>query len=123
MKIAVLVKQVPDTYGERKLDVATGLIDRDASDAVMDEINERALEVALTLKDSDKSTEVVLITMGPASAKDALRKGLSMGADSAVHVLDDDLEGSDAPTTATVLAAALRQQSFDLVIAGNESTD
>lgn len=123
MKIAVLVKQVPDTYGERRLDTTTGWVDRDASDPVMDEINERALEVALTHKDSDKSTEIVVVTMGPASAKDALRKGLSMGADSAVHVLDDDLQGSDAPTTAAVLAAALKQEGFDLIIAGNESTD
>lgn len=123
MKIVVLVKQVPDTYGDRALDPDSGRIVRDGVDLVADEIDERALEAALARKDRDKSTEVVLLTMGPASATDALRRGLSMGADSAVHVLDPGLAGSDAGWTAQVLAAALRRMGFDLVIAGNESTD
>src|SRR5262245_10670094 len=123
MKIIVLVKQVPDTWGERKLDLATGLVDRDGSEAVVDEISERAVEVALRAKDADKSVEVVVLTMGPEPAKDALRKCLGMGADSAVHVLDPSLAGADAAWTASVLAAAVRRAGFDLVIAGNESTD
>lgn len=123
MKIIVLVKQVPDTYEERKLDSTTGMLDRGASDAVIDEIGERALEVALRYKDSDKTAEVVLLSMGPASVTAALRKGLSMGADSAVHVRDDALVGADLGWTAAVLAAALTKSGFDLVIGGNESTD
>ncbi|MCU1476782.1 MAG: electron transfer flavoprotein subunit beta [Subtercola sp.] len=123
MKIAVLVKHVPDTYGERRLDTTTGLIDRLDDDQVADEINERALEVALSHRDADKSTEVIVISMGPTGAKDALRKCLSMGADSAIHILDDELQGSDAATTAEVLSAALAQQGVDLILAGNESTD
>ena len=123
MKIVVLVKQVPDTYGERRLDSSTGLLDRGASDAVIDEIDERALEVALSYKDGHKETEVVVLSMGPASAAVALRKGLSMGADSAVHVLDEALAGSDAGWTSAALAAALTTTGYDLVIAGNESTD
>lgn len=123
MKIAVLIKQVPDTYGERKL-TPEGLVDRDASDAIIDEISERALEVALQQKDGDKGTEVVVISMGPAEAKDALRKALSMGADSAVHVLDDALVASDTGWTATTLAAAVRHVGgVDLVVAGDSSTD
>ncbi|MGC8000462.1 electron transfer flavoprotein subunit beta/FixA family protein, partial [Salmonella enterica] len=62
-------------------------------------------------------------TMGPESAKESLRKGLAMGADSAVHVVDDALAGSDMVRTSRVLAAALQQTGFDLVIAGNETTD
>lgn len=123
MKIAVLIKQVPDTWGERKLDPATGRVDRDASDRVIDEVGERALEVALTVKDEAKDTEIVAVSMGPQEATDALRKALSMGADSAIHVLDDALTGSDMLRTATVLSAALRDVGFDLVLAGNESTD
>ena len=123
MKIAVLVKQVPDTWEERRLDPATGLLDRGASESVADEIDERALEVALRHKDGHKKTEIVAVTMGPASAAQALRKALSMGADSAVHVLDDALAGADMGRTAAVLAAALRKTGSDLVIAGNESTD
>jgi electron transfer flavoprotein beta subunit len=123
VKIIVLVKQVPDTEEERTLDPSTGLLDRDASESVADEINERALEVALRHKDANKGSEVVVLTLGPASATQALRKALSMGADSAVHVVDDRLDGADIATTAAVLAAAVQRTGFDLVVAGNESTD
>lgn len=122
MKIAVLIKQVPDTGEERKL-TTSGAVDRHASDRVADEITERALEIALREKDADKSVEIVAVTMGPAAATEALRKALSMGADSAVHVLDDDLAGSDALTTARALAGAMQGAGFDLVVTGNESTD
>ena len=61
--------------------------------------------------------------MGPAGAVDVLRKALAMGADSAIHVLDDSLVGSDIYRTAEVLSAVLRRAGSDLVIAGNESTD
>lgn len=123
MKIVVLIKEVPDTYGERHLVLATGRVDRAAGDAVVDEIDERALEVALQLKDRAKDTEIVAIAMGPASAKDSLRKALQMGADRAVHVLDDALAGADALATARALAAATQREQPDLVLAGNESTD
>lgn len=122
MKIAVLIKQVPDTEEDRHL-TSDGAVDRSASDRVADEITERALEVALKQKDSDKSVEIVAVTMGPGTATEALRKALSLGADSALHILDDALAGSDALTTATALAAGLRGANVDLVIAGNESTD
>ncbi|WP_168914819.1 electron transfer flavoprotein subunit beta/FixA family protein [Microcella flavibacter] len=123
MKIIVLIKQVPDTWSDRRIDTATGLIDRVASDRVIDEISERALEVALARKDGDKATEVVVMTMGPPEAKDALRKALAMGADSAVHISDEGLTGADALLTSSVIAAAARTTGFDLLIAGNESTD
>lgn len=123
MKIIVLVKQVPDTYGERKLDPVSGLLERGAAGPVVDEINERAVEVALAYRDANKGAEVVVISMGPSSSLDALRKVLAMGADSAVHVLDESLVGSDATWTASVLAVAAQKTGFDLIIAGNESTD
>ncbi|MER2133296.1 MAG: electron transfer flavoprotein subunit beta/FixA family protein [Arthrobacter sp.] len=123
MRIIVLIKEVPDTYGERRLNPATGWIDRDSVDRVIDEIDERALEVALSFKDTNKGTEIVAVAMGPASVRDSLRRALSMGADRAVHVLDGALEGADALLTARTLAAVIRTQGADLVIAGNESTD
>lgn len=123
MKIVVLVKQVPDTEDPRELDLQTGLLNRAAAEPVIDEINERALEVALKVKDDAKDTEIVVLTMGPDGANAALRKALSMGADSAVHVLDDALAGSDIARTAAVLAAAVKSTGFDVLIAGNESTD
>lgn len=123
MRIIALIKQVPDTWGDRKLDTTTGRLDRDASDAVIDEIGERAIEIALQAKDADKSVEVVVLTMGPADASEALRKGLAMGADSAIHIEDDALVGADLARTAAVLAAAIDRAEADLVIAGAESTD
>lgn len=123
MKIVVLVKQVPDTAEERKINPITGLLERDASESVLDEINERALEVALRYKDANKGTEVITLSMGPQDTTQALRKTLSMGADSAVHVRDEILAGSDAGWTSAVLAAAVNRTGFDLVVAGNESTD
>ncbi|MFJ6418542.1 electron transfer flavoprotein subunit beta/FixA family protein [Paeniglutamicibacter sp. NPDC091659] len=122
MKIAVLVKQVPDTGEQRNLDPATGLVDR-GGENVLDEINERALEVALRYKDANKGTEVVVVSMGPDTLTKGLRKALSMGADAALHVLDDSLAGADAGRTAAVLAGAVRSVAADLVVAGNESTD
>ena len=122
MKIIVLVKQVPDTYGDRRLDQTTRRIERTGVDLVIDEITERAIEVALTEKDAHDA-EVVLMSMGPASATEMLRKGLALGADSAIHIVDDALVGSDMLRTSAVLAAALGREGFDLIICGNESTD
>ena len=61
MKIVVLVKEVPDTYGDRKLNLETGLADRGASEAVLDEIGERAIEVALSYADANAGSEVVVL--------------------------------------------------------------
>lgn len=123
MKIIVLVKVVPDTYGERKLDLETGLADRAASEAVLDEIGERALEVALAYGDSVDGVDVVVLSMAPEGAAATIRKGLAMGAASAVHVADPGLAGADLGLTARILAAAIRRTGFDLVITGNLSTD
>ncbi|TFC80550.1 electron transfer flavoprotein subunit beta/FixA family protein [Cryobacterium sp. TMS1-20-1] len=123
MKILVLVKVVPDTWSERKIDLASGWVERGTADDVIDEIGERALEVALTYRDVHKDTEVVLVSMGPASIIKPLRKGLAMGATSAVHLVDDGLAGADLLATAAALAAVIRREGFDLVLTGNESTD
>jgi electron transfer flavoprotein beta subunit len=123
MKIVVLVKEVPDTYGDRKLNLETGLADRAASETVLDEIGERALEVALSYADKNAGTDVVVLSMAPEDAQATVRKGLAMGAGSAVQVVDEALLGADLGLTAQVLAAALGKTGYDLVIAGNQSTD
>jgi electron transfer flavoprotein beta subunit len=123
MKIVVLVKEVPDTYGDRKLNLETGIADRAASESVLDEIGERSLEVALSYADANAGTEVVVVSMAPESAAATVRKGLAMGAGSAVQVVDESLLGADLGLTAEVLAAAVRHVGFDLVITGNQSTD
>src|SRR2546430_3884060 len=121
--IVVLVKQVPDTYPERKLTDADFTLDRDSADAVLDEINERAVEEALLLKEAHDG-EVTVVSVGPDRAAEAIRKALSMGADKAVHVSDPVLHGADLLQTARVLAAAInRVEGVDLVIAGNEASD
>jgi electron transfer flavoprotein beta subunit len=123
MNIVVLVKQVPDTYSERKLTDADHTLDREASDAVIDEINERSVEAALQLKEAHDG-EVTVVCVGPARATEAIRKALSMGADKAVHLSDEALHGSDAVQTAKVLASVINTvEGFDLVVAGNEASD
>ena len=124
MKIVVLVKQVPDTWQERSLDMETGMLVRDgAAEPVPDEINERVMEVALQHRDGGADAEIVALTMGPEDATKTLRKMLAMGADAAVHVCDEALAWSDAVQTARVLAAAVEREGADLVLAGNLSTD
>lgn len=123
MKFVVLVKEVPDTWGDRRLNLETGLLERGAGEVVLDEIGERAVEVALTYADVNPGSEVIVLAMGPASVPTNLRKALAMGADRAVHVLDDALIGADTTLTATVLASAISRIGFDVVIAGNVSTD
>jgi electron transfer flavoprotein beta subunit len=121
--IVVLVKQVPDTYSERKLTDGDFTLDRDSADAVLDEINERAVEEALLLKEAHGG-EVTVVSVGPERAGEAIRKALSMGADKAVHVSDPALHGADVIQTAKVLAAAIgRVEGAELVIAGNEASD
>jgi electron transfer flavoprotein beta subunit len=127
--IVVLIKQVPDTWSERKLSDGDFTLDRDAADAVLDEINERAVEAALLIKEKEEAEggagKVVVLTLGPERAGEAIRKALSMGADEAVHVLDDRVAGSDMVQTAWVLAHAIGQVEppADLVITGNQATD
>ncbi|KEP74839.1 electron transfer flavoprotein subunit beta [Microbacterium sp. SUBG005] len=123
MKIVVLIKEVPDTWGERRLSLETGLVERAASASVLDEIDERAVEAALAFADAHPGTEVAVVAMAPASAVATIRKALAMGATSALHVVDDALRGADLLLTAEVLAAAIRRVGFGLVIAGNLSTD
>lgn len=123
MKIAVLVKEVPDSYGERALNTTTGLADREASDRVLDEITSRAVEAAVSYAESADGVEVVLLSMGPQSAEAMLRKTLAIGADGAYLVTDEALLGADMGLTAEVLAAALKHIGFDLVIAGDVSSD
>ncbi len=122
MNIVVLVKQVPDTWAERKLSDSDKTLDRASVDVVMNEIDEYAVEEALRLKESSGG-EVTVLTMGPERAVETIRKALSMGADKAVHLTDPALAGSDAVQTSYALAKVLSTLEYDLVIAGSEATD
>ncbi|MFL0578565.1 electron transfer flavoprotein subunit beta/FixA family protein [Dietzia sp. 179-F 9C3 NHS] len=121
--IVVLIKQVPDYESDKKLEDGDHTLDREAADAVLDEINERAVEQALQIKEADGG-EVTILTAGPARATEAIRKALSMGADKAVHIVDDAVGGSDVVQTAWTLANALGTiEGTELVICGNEASD
>ncbi len=126
--IVVLIKQVPDTWSERKLNDGDYTLDREAADAVLDEINEKAVEEALQIREKEAADgvegSVTVLTAGPERAAEAIRKALSMGADKAVHLRDDRMHGSCVVQTSWALARALGTiEGTELVIAGNESTD
>ncbi|MBB4158262.1 electron transfer flavoprotein subunit beta/FixA family protein [Streptomyces cinereoruber] len=122
VNIVVCVKYVPDATGDRHFaDDLT--VDRDDVDGLLSELDEYAVEQALQIAEEADDAEVTVLTVGPEDAKDALRKALSMGADKAVHVEDDDLHGSDVMGTSLVLAKAIEKTGYDVVIAGMASTD
>jgi electron transfer flavoprotein beta subunit len=127
MNIVVCVKQVPDTAAERKLRPSDSTLDRESVDGLINEIDEYAIEEGLRIAEAQREAgaeaEVTILSMGPEKAAESIRKALSMGADQAVHLLDDGLAGSDALATSYALAKALEQTAFDLVICGSESTD
>jgi electron transfer flavoprotein beta subunit len=120
LKIVVTVKQVPDPNSNLALE-ADSTIARD-KEVVLDPGDECGVEEALQLKEAHGG-EVVLVSMGPERAKDAIRKGLSMGADRGVLISDPQLAGADVLLTARALAAAIKAESPDLVICGTESYD
>lgn len=122
MDIAVLVKQVPDTWSDRKLVEPDWTLDRESADAIIDEIDTRGVETALLLVE-EHGGEVTVVTMGGERATESVRKALAMGAHKAIHISDDGLAGSCALQTSAVLAAAIKPLGVDLVITGNESTD
>jgi electron transfer flavoprotein beta subunit len=120
LDIVVCVKHVPDPNVPPEMDGAR--LKRAGVQGVLDPGDEFGVEAGLQLKEK-LGGEVTVVSMGPEPALEAVRKALSMGADKAVLVSDDSLKGADALVTAKVLAAAITRASFDIVIAGVESTD
>lgn len=122
MRIAVLLKEVPDTYSDRTMSLETGLADR-TGDVVADEVGERAVEAALRIAEAAGDSEVDILSVGPESSAGSLRKGIAMGASEAYLVTDDTLVGADLTLTAEVLAALAKRGEYDLVVAGSASSD
>jgi len=122
MNIVVCVKQVPDTWAEKRLQDSDSTVDREGVEGVMNELDEYAVEEALKIKEAHGG-EVTVVTMGPQKSVETIRKALSMGADKAIHLVDDALHGSDALATSYALAKAIQTTEHDLVILGVESTD
>ena len=121
MKIAVCVKHVPEDTTHARIDPGTKRLDRSGEGAI-NSFDTNAVEEALKVKEA-QGGEVVIVTMGPPSAQDSVRKALAMGADSAVIVTDDAAAGSDLVATTAVLAAALEAEQPDLVLFGQQSGD
>jgi electron transfer flavoprotein beta subunit len=122
MKIVVCVKAVPDALTGRRLDPATGRLDR-SGDLALSDFDLHPVEEALRLRDAAGEGEVAVVSLGPAGAADAMRKTLAMGADRSVLVTGDDFAGADLVTTAHALAGALERESADLVLFGQQSAD
>jgi electron transfer flavoprotein beta subunit len=121
MNVVVCVKQIPDPAAPQSLDAAHNL-DRSGK-LILDEADTYGVEMALQLVDKAGSGEVTVVSMGSSSDVAGLRNALAMGAAKAVIVSDDALRGTDALGTAKVLAAVIRRESPDLVLAATESSD
>jgi electron transfer flavoprotein beta subunit len=121
MKIAVCVKQVPEGQAKR-IDPATKRLDR-SGEGALNAFDANAIEEALRVKDAGSDGEVVLVSLGPQSTLDALRKGLAMGADRAVLVSDEAASGSDLVATSLALAKALERESADVILFGQQASD
>jgi electron transfer flavoprotein beta subunit len=122
MKIAVCVKAVPDAATGKRLDAATRRLDR-RGDLALSDFDRHPIEAALQLREAAGDGEVVVVSLGPENAVDALRKTLAMGADRAVRITDDAFAGADLTVTARALAGALEREGADLVLFGQQSSD
>ena len=122
MKIAVCIKQVPTREWQPRLnDAKTWIREGDAA-FEMNEPDAYALEAGLRLRE-EHGGEVVVCAAGPARVAQVVREALARSADRAVHVEDDRLAAADAWVTAEALAAAMRDERFDLVLTGLQSDD
>jgi electron transfer flavoprotein beta subunit len=124
MKICVLVKEVPDAAVEKRLDPNTGRMDR-SGEKNLNPYDTHAIEAAMQIREGGAADvgEIVAVTMGPESAVRALHKAVSLGADRSLHLTDQALAGSDVAATGYALAQALRRESPDLVLLGQQSDD
>ncbi len=122
MRIAVCLKQVPDTT-EVRIDPATNTLVRQGVASIINPFDLFALEAALQLKEA-AGGEVTLLSMGPPQAEEALREALGFGADEAVLLTDRAFAGADTWATSLTLAAAIEKLGpFDVVVCGKQAID
>ncbi len=122
MKIAVCVKQVPEANAPKRIDRATNRIDRGVEGA-LNPFDVHAVEEALRIREAGGEGEVFVLSLGPESALEALRKALAMGVDRAVLVTDAAAVGSDLVATSYTLGKALERERPDLVLFGQQASD
>jgi electron transfer flavoprotein beta subunit len=122
VKVAVCVKEVPEASARTRIDPGSLRLDRSGA-AALNPFDAHALEEALRIKERTGDGEVVAIMMAPPRAADSLRKALAIGADRAVHVVDESLAGSDLLATARALSKAIEREEVDLVLLGQQGSD
>jgi electron transfer flavoprotein beta subunit len=121
MHVVVCVKQVPDT--ETKIRVKDGQVDHSETKYVVNPYDEYAVEEGLRIKESLSEGKITLVSTGPERAKDALKSGLAVGADEAIHLIDEAFDGSDPYGTALILSKALQKLEYDIVFCGKQGVD
>lgn len=121
MKIVVCVKQVLDTAA--KIRIKDNQVDAEGIPRILNPYDEYAVEEALLVRDKFPGSEITLITLGPENSRDALKTGLAMGADKAIHLKDPAFNELDNQGVARLLAQAIRSISFDLILCGRQAVD
>jgi electron transfer flavoprotein beta subunit len=121
MRIIVCVKQVIDTAA--RIEIKDGKVDGVGLSRVLNPYDEFAIEEALKIRESKPDTNITLVSLGPESFGDALRAGLAMGADKAVHLLDPVFDGLDSLTISRLLGKAVESLGFDLIFCGRQAVD
>ena len=122
MKIAVCIKQVPDTATRLKISDDNKTIDKNGIKYEINPYDEYALEEALKIKDKDSNVEITIISAGPERVKQSLTKALAIGADNAIHILiEEDIDNVDF--IADTIAKEINKQGFDLILFGKKSVD
>ncbi|MCD6310695.1 MAG: electron transfer flavoprotein subunit beta/FixA family protein, partial [Candidatus Eremiobacteraeota bacterium] len=123
MKIIVLIKQVPDTEAQIKIDSSGKAIEESGIKFVLNPYDEFAVEEAVRIKEKIPGSTVSVITVGPERAKEAVRSALAMGADTGIRIWDDSLKGADTVVIGKILATAIKSMEYDLILCGKQAID
>jgi electron transfer flavoprotein beta subunit len=123
MKVIVFVKRIEYVYAQTGTDPKGNFIGPDDIVRIINPLDELALEEGLRVKERHEGTEVIVVSMGDGFAEDGLRKCLSMGADKAIHIYDQDYGRLDAWMTAMALAYSIRNRDFQLIFCGRRAID
>jgi len=124
MKIAVCVKQVPDSETRINLAAPAAELDQSGFTRVLNPYDAYAVEEAVKIKEAGGEVEVTAITIGPATVMETIKKDcLAVGCDKAVIITDPALDGADESALASVLVAALKRDAFDLILFGIKAID
>ena len=126
MRILAIAKQVPDSNAVVRVKPDRRGVEEQGLKLVLDPFDEFGVELAIQLREKRGDVaEIVVLTLGPDKAAEALRVALAMGADRGIHVNDPSLLSMDEVFNASVIAAAIEKDEpgFDLVLCGKYNID